>query len=185
MAWVEKDHNDHLVSIPLLCAGIGSDFLAVWSPDVLRDKMNLLKTSALLTLRALVMTFSQFLARINRTVVYSHLKTQAPSGSDLTQQKRRSNAQSLRAGCGAQRCPPPDRARGLGALPTGTPSPRPSAPLRPRHCETVGRGPAAPSSPRRRSQQAAPAGGRLFPRLSRSPGSRAGASPSQHPPDER
>ena len=23
MAWVEKDHNDHLVSIPLLCA---------WSP---------------------------------------------------------------------------------------------------------------------------------------------------------
>ena len=21
MAWVEKDHNDHLVSIPLLCAG--------------------------------------------------------------------------------------------------------------------------------------------------------------------
>jgi len=21
MAWVEKDHNDHVVSIPLLCAG--------------------------------------------------------------------------------------------------------------------------------------------------------------------
>jgi len=34
MTWVEKDHNDHLVSTPLLCAGLSTAMVIIPGKEV-------------------------------------------------------------------------------------------------------------------------------------------------------